>query len=139
MTLYVETSALLRWLLGQPDGEAVRERLAGAERVVTSSLTVVECERALVRLSGGVAEAARAGARVLLLEAVRHWTLIEIDRAIRSRAGQPFPVEPVRTLDAIHLATLLELEAAIGPLQVLSADTCVTSNARALGFAVVPV
>jgi predicted nucleic acid-binding protein len=136
MTLYAETSAVLRWLLGQPSGDAVRDELARAERVATSALTGVECERALARLAGAVADEARAAARTLLHEAVRHWTLVEIDTAIRARAGQPFPVEPLRTLDALHLATALELESAIGPVQVLSTDDRLTSNARALGLAV---
>jgi predicted nucleic acid-binding protein len=138
VTVYAETSALLRWILGQADGEAVRGDLAKAAHVVTSALTVVECERALVRLAATVDQKERAAARALLLEAARHWTLIEVDASIRVRAGQPFPVEPVRTLDAIHLATLLELEASIGPLEVLSTDTRVVENARALGFAVRP-
>jgi predicted nucleic acid-binding protein len=138
VTLYAETSAVLRWLLGQPDADAVREELSRADRIVTSALTVTECERALVRLAGTVPDESRASVRSLLLEAARHWTLIEIDSSIRLRSGQPFPVEPVRTLDAIHLATVLDLESAIGPMQVLSTDARVTSNARALGLAVVP-
>ncbi len=80
MTVYAETSALLRWILGQADGEAVRGGLAKAAHVVTSALTVVECERALVRLADEVKPSERAAARALFLEAARHWTLIRLRR-----------------------------------------------------------
>ena len=40
---------MLSWLLGEPAGEEVRQALAGAERVIASDLTLVECERALLR------------------------------------------------------------------------------------------
>jgi len=44
-----ESSAVLAWLLGEPAGEAVRRMLAEAECVVSSTLTQVECARALAR------------------------------------------------------------------------------------------
>lgn len=53
-------------------------------------------------------------------------------------ARQSFPVEPVRTLDAIHLATALEWHKRIEPVAVLSTDERVRSNARALGLQVIP-
>jgi hypothetical protein len=46
--------------------------------------------------------------------------------------------EPVRTLDAIHLATALLHATEIGSLAVLSIDQSVRANADALGLAVVP-
>lgn len=59
--VYAESSAVLAWLLGEPSGEAVRRELAGAETVVASALTVVECDRALWRstLVARVSEADR--------------------------------------------------------------------------------
>ena len=138
MTLYAETSAVLRWLLGQPDGKAIRAELARARRVVSSELTIVECERALVRLVGTAGAAERAGARALLAELSTRWTLVELDAAVRARAGQPFPIEPLRTLDALHLATALELVHVLGPLRILSTDARIAANAQALGLAVVP-
>ncbi|HXH07107.1 MAG TPA: type II toxin-antitoxin system VapC family toxin [Vicinamibacterales bacterium] len=49
MRLYAESSAVLAWLLDEPDGVTVRERLARAEIVVASDLTLIECERVLLR------------------------------------------------------------------------------------------
>ena len=47
--LYLETSALLSWLLGEPEGDAVRQAVDEAAVVVTSRLTLVESERGLLR------------------------------------------------------------------------------------------
>ena len=49
MTLYAESSAVLAWLLDEPDGQAVRERLAKTDIVVASDLTLIECGRVLIR------------------------------------------------------------------------------------------
>ena len=54
---------------------------------------------------------------------------------VLARAGRAFPVEPVRTLDAIHLATALEFVATYPDLRILSFDERVRSNAEALGIA----
>ena len=57
-----------------------------------------------------------------------------------ARAGQTMPREPVRTLDAVHLATaLLFREALSQPVAIASCDRVMRENARELGFALVPV
>jgi len=140
LTLYAETSAVLRCLLGEPGAEAVWARLRAADRVVSSHLTIMECERALVRVATAIPlpVRGRAAVRARLAEVASIWTLVEIDAAIRARAGQPFPVEPLRTLDAIHLATVLALLPTVGTLEVLSVDARIVANARALGIGVLP-
>ena len=52
--------------------------------------------------------------------------------------GQAFPMEPVRTLDAIHLVTALDLRATLSDLPVVSLDHRVRDNAKAFGFVVLP-
>jgi len=47
--VYAESSAVLAWLLGEPSQNVVLEQLRGAERVVSSSLTALECARGLAR------------------------------------------------------------------------------------------
>ena len=106
MNLYVESSAALSWLLSEDHAEEVRQTIASAEIVISSELTLIECDRALVR---GVAlavmtEAAAADLRRLLAQAAEHWDLLRLDQEIIERARRPFPREPIRTLDAIHLA-----------------------------------
>lgn len=46
MIVYAESSAVLSWLLGEPDGVEVGEILKEADFVVASQLTFTECERA---------------------------------------------------------------------------------------------
>lgn len=50
-----------------------------------------------------------------------------------TRAGRPFPVEPIRTRDAIHLATADLLGEAPQLVTVLTRDTRVHEHAQALG------
>jgi predicted nucleic acid-binding protein len=50
------------------------------------------------------------------------------------RALQPFPV-PVRTLDALHLATAMFLNAESDPVRLASYDARMLTAARALGIA----
>jgi hypothetical protein len=57
---------------------------------------------------------------------------------VLDRAREPFPSEPIRTLDAVHLAAALAVRKEIPDLQVLSPDERVRTNAEALGFRVVP-
>ena len=68
MKLYAETSAVLAWLFGEPAGNAVQRHLAEAETVLSSDLTLVECERVLIRAQkvGGVTEAQAADRRAVL-------------------------------------------------------------------------
>ena len=56
-----------------------------------------------------------------------------------SRAGplrRPFPVEPVRTVDAIHLATAELLDEPPQLVTIVTRDDRIRSNARSLGYAI---
>jgi hypothetical protein len=134
--VYLETSALLQWLLGQSAAGTVRRTLDRAEVVLTSVLTLTEVERALVRAEGqgGIRGGDAQRLRGLLNRAAASWTRMTVSDQVLERAGRPFPVEPVRTLEAIHLATALEFAAAFPDLKVLSHDRRVRDNAEALGI-----
>ena len=71
----------------------------------------------------------------MLARTVRQWSLIEVSAAVRRRAGHAFPVEPVPTLDAIHLASALELLALYQDLEILSLDRRINENLEPLGLA----
>ena len=116
----------------------MRSCLRDAKRVVSSNLTIVECERALSRLAaeGGALDV--SAPRMAVGDIAAGWSLFDMDEAIRARAGQPFPAEPVRTLDAIHLATLLAVRDRLGSVHLLTRDARMLSNARALAIPTVP-
>jgi len=63
---------------------------------------------------------------------------MRIEGDVVERARRPFPVEPVRTLDAIHLASALLASARVADLGLLSLDERVRAAGRALGLPVVP-
>lgn len=52
--------------------------------------------------------------------------------------GRLFPVEPVRVLDAVHLASIERLASALPNLVVISIDDRVRRNAEAFGLEVRP-
>jgi len=134
--LYLETSALLNWLLGQAQADEVRAAVDESEVVVTSVLTFAETERALVRAEHEDLVRAADGQRLrgILQRASTGWMRMMMSEEILARAGRPFPVEPVRTLDAIHLATALAFTKAFDELRLLSLDRRLLGNARALGI-----
>jgi predicted nucleic acid-binding protein len=126
--------------LGEPGSETVRVALADADEVLTSDLTLVECARALIRAKAvlRLRESELARRRRALETAAGHWTLLRISPAVTDRARQPFPGDPVRTLDALHLASALGAAQIADELTVLSLDHRVRRSARALGLAVLP-
>lgn len=140
MNLYAESSAVLGWLLGEPSAPDVRAALDAADRIVASDVTLVECDRVLIRAVTlrDLREAAAAERRSMLNRAAAQWDLFHVSDEIVERARRPFPGEPIRTLDAIHLATALSARAALADLGVLSLDDRVRGAASALGFDVLP-
>lgn len=140
MNLYAESSAVLAWLLGEPSANAVRDALRRAELVAASDLTLVECDRVLIRAvtTGEIDEAAAADRRALLNSASGHWQLWRVSLEITERARRPFPTEPIRTLDAIHLASALAAKSVIPGVQVLSLDERIRRAAKNLGFSLQP-
>jgi hypothetical protein len=113
------------------------KRINAAETITTSVLTLLEVERALVRaerqdlLSAGECQRVRG----MFARASRSWMLMELSEEVRTGAGRIFPVEPVRTLDALHLATALLWTQAFPDLRMLTFDQHIDTNSRALGIA----
>ncbi len=133
--LYVESSAVLEWLLGQPSADTVQIELARAHRLVASQLTILECARALARVSGQQQASAQATLRALMATL----DLAPVDLTLLDSLARPFAVEPVRTLDAIHLSTATRLRTPGEMVGFLSLDARVRVNAAALGFELRPV
>lgn len=131
---YIESSALVAALL-ERDGAALKS-IRARGRIVTSALTIAETARALLRarregrLSG---DQERSAVRALG-RFERRCFLVAVAEPVLARARRPFPVEPIRTLDAVHLATV-ELLGEPPPLVVVvSRDRRVRENAQALGY-----
>ncbi|MBK6847008.1 MAG: type II toxin-antitoxin system VapC family toxin [Proteobacteria bacterium] len=140
MILYVESSAVLAWLLGEPTQRDVLATLTRAKRLVCSRLTLVEVDRTLhVAVAIGRIDATEAKtARELLARVRQQWAVLELTEQVCRRSGQRFPQEPVRTLDALHLASMLELQSLEPKIQPLTLDQRVRENALLLGFQPLP-
>lgn len=140
MNLYAESSAVLAWLLDEAAAPEVRRLLTAAEIIVASDLTLIECDRVLLRANtlGELTEAETADRRAHLVGAASHWQILRIAQEVVERARQPFPGEPIRTLDAIHLASVLTARTALAGLQLLSLDDRVRNAGKRLGLEVLP-
>ena len=140
MIVYAESSAVLSWLLGEPRDAEVAGALGNAAQVLVSDLLFVECDRACVRATvlGALTDQQAASVRQQLARASTHWQVLRISLSALERSRQPFPHEPVRTLDALHLASALEARSALPETRVLSLDSRVRQNAAKLGFEVLP-
>ena len=140
MILYAESSAVLAWLLAEPEGEKVALALRAADHVIVSDLLFVECDRACIRAEtlAALTPGQAAAVRARLARVGAHWETLRLSPPVIERSRQPFPVEPVRSLDAIHLSSALDVRPALPEIQVLSLDERVRRNALKLGFEVIP-
>ena len=133
---YIESSALVAALL-ERDADALKSIRARGRRV-TSALTIAETGRAILRARAAArltADQERAAVRALR-RFERRCFLVAVTDPILARVSRPFPVEPIRTLDAVHLATAESLGEPPALIVVVTLDTRVRENAQALGYAV---
>jgi hypothetical protein len=121
---YLDTSAFIKLVRSEPESAALRHALVGRE-LLSSTLLVVEGIRAARRYGELAARRARAG-----LTAV---TLLPIDRVILDAAADLDPIE-LRSLDALHLATVLSLGEDLERLYCY--DNRLAGAAQALGIEV---
>lgn len=135
--VYAETSAVLAWLLGDESGLLARRGVDSADQIVTSVLTLLEATRGIRRAASERRVSAANASRLqgLLTRTTTAWQLLEITPDIRVRAAEPFPIEPVRTLDALHLATALSFARVFPGLPVLTFDERILANLGPLGLA----
>jgi predicted nucleic acid-binding protein len=124
--LYIDTSAALRSVLERGVTPDVDRRLGGARFLITSRLTLVEAARALQRLRADrVSEAPLADAARELDALWARTAVWELSSSVCDLAAQVAPLERLRTLDALHLATFLLARRRLGETVAL-----LTTDAR---------
>ena len=133
---YVETSLLLAALL--EGDQSARRSLRKVGTFVTSALTFAEARRGVVRArrSHRLAAEQERAALTALSRFRRRCAVLPVTDDVLVRVGKPFPVEPVRTLDAIHLATAAALADEPQLLTILTRDDRIRANASAIGYAI---
>lgn len=114
--------------------------MARGDRVFVSDLTLVECDRTIIRASveGHVPPAMTHELHAQLASTARGWSVMRLDEDVIHRARRPFPLEPLRTLDALHLASALIAREAPGEFVLVSLDTRLREAARRAGLAIAP-
>jgi uncharacterized protein len=119
MTVYCDTSAVLKLAVHEPESDALAAHLSSAIAGVTSALCLADVTQALRRtaLSRQDVEAALAG-----------FHLLHVTNAILEQAGW-MTGDRLGTLDAIHLASAMSL--GLPDLQFISYDEGVIAAARA--------
>ena len=101
MTLYVDTSALLKRYVDEPDSDLAVEMMLSDPVLVTSRLTEVELRRNLTRLlSGEYLLTARRRVRADL----HSFALVNLDARTCNEAAQVTEQTLCRSLDALHIA-----------------------------------
>lgn len=118
---YVDSSALVKLVIEEPESAALRRALRRRPSLVASALVRTEVPRAV--LPHGDAAVARAQVVLALVD------LIRVNDQILREAGALLPPE-VRSLDAIHLATVVHLRQDVSTL--ITYDARMAAAARAL-------
>jgi len=130
VTLYADTSALLKRYVDEPDSEQAVELLASDPVLVTGRHTVVEVRRNLSRMLTGRAV---TEARSAFADDLAAFAIVELDASTCELAATIAEQTGVRTLDALHLGAARRLGTA---LTFLTFDLRQAQAARSLGFQV---
>lgn len=129
MSLYVDSSAVLKLYISEVGSSQVRTLLAQAEPVVTARLTIVEVRRNLARMASPVEHRMSRAAFDADMET---FAIVELDSTTCDIAADIAERLGVRSLDSLHLAAAVR---AIGPGgDMLTFDVRQAQAARALGL-----
>jgi predicted nucleic acid-binding protein len=132
--LYLDTSAVLRVLLGRGVSPELEARIRAASTLVASRLSLVETSRALhrIRRQGSVEESALAEAEREIGLVWGRCQLWELSITVCETARRVAPRTLLRTLDALHLATFVLARQQIVDLELVTADARLADAARAI-------
>jgi uncharacterized protein len=122
---YLDSSAIVKLAVAEPESGALRRYLSRRQPVVSSALARTEVARALMPTGS---EAVSRGQEVL-----RRIQLLRLNDRVLSEAGRMGPAE-LRSLDAIHLASAQQLGSSVK--QILTYDERVAEAATTAGWSV---
>lgn len=134
MNVYVDSSVLLRVVLGEPGRLRIWPRITTP---VASEAIRLECLRTIdrARIHLRLEDEDVADRRAATLEAIETLSLVPIGPRILERAAEPFPTM-LGSLDAIHLASALMVQDGFEDLSLATHDQELAVAARAVGFRV---
>lgn len=100
MTIYLDSSVLLKVYLDEPDSDAAQEVLASDESWASAGITLVEVRRTLSREYDGIE---LNNARGQFERDWEHIEVVAVDGNVCERAAELAELTGTRTLDALHL------------------------------------
>lgn len=124
--VYVDSSAIVKLAVREPESGALRQYLRRRRPLVCSALARTEVVRAVLPLGPPAVRRAR--------EVLSRFDLVRLSDRILAAAAELEPYH-VRSLDAIHLATARLLGDTLR--RIVTYDDRMTGAARHLGFTVV--
>ena len=101
--VYLDSSALVKLVVKEPESDALSAFVAENPAVVTSAVAVTEVRRAIARVSSRRSIQDRVR---LVLDGV---ALLAVDADVLERAARLAPAA-LRTLDALHIASALTVK-----------------------------
>ncbi len=122
---YLDSSAIVKLVVKEPESPALRAHLRRRRLLVTSALARTEVVRCLLPLGD---EAVARG-----LDVLTRLDLVRINDRVLTTAGRLLPIE-LRSLDAIHLATAQQFETELS--HVVTYDGRMARAAEHLGLRV---
>lgn len=140
---YFDSSAVLSFLLQQPEGAGTSRLWLGNESRVSSILLKAECmvnlRRNAARLKKGASKewlAERVAALGLCMGEV---TLVDVDESILSVIDREDGLAECRTLNAIHVATAIAVRERVGDdFAIVSLDERMRQTAKKFKIKVFP-
>jgi predicted nucleic acid-binding protein len=103
-TVYIDSSAIVKWVVREPGWQALETYLRDIPARAVSRVATVEVPRAIARVPG--LDVAAMAER--LRSVFERLTLLEFGAEVAAAAARLQPAT-LRSLDAIHLASALEL------------------------------
>lgn len=121
--VYLDTSAVLRAVLERGVSPEIEKQIGSARILLTSRLSHIESARAFHRLRReGVPESALASGAREVDAIFARCTVWEMTRTVCDLAAEVAPAIPLRTPDAIHLATWSLVRRRLGDVELVTAD-----------------
>ncbi len=131
MSLYVDSSALLKRYVEEPESDDCDAILRGDPMVITARHSYVEVQRTLARVISG---ADLAAALDVFVADWSQFAVVELDNTTCERAAEIAVALGIRSLDALHLGAAQRVGGVALPF--LTYDLRQAQAARSLGWTV---
>ena len=136
--LYLDTSALLKAFIAEDGTSEVRTWMHAAEVQASSAIAGLETASALARLvREGAGKAAIGKAKAAFGEAWKDFAQVEVDEVL-GEAARLVELHPLRSLDALHLASALRIQRSGHEVHFACFDDRLRVAARKEGLKVLP-